>query len=194
VWDPATGKELAALRGHMGPIRRLFLTADGKSIVSGGFDGTVRFWSSDSLKEERQIMTFAEGVGCADVSPDGKWLVAGTRPSYPPDPAVIKVWDVATGKEKASIKGTTRKIASLAVSPDGASLAMGGGFWNELGEIKIFDLATGRERATFIDHKDMVACVAFSLDGQWLVSAGGGQRTLGEVRIWDAKRLVAKGE
>jgi hypothetical protein len=45
-----------------------------------------------------------------------------------------------TGEEKRTIQGPARYVLALAVSPDGAYLAMGGGSWQEFGEVKlIFD-------------------------------------------------------
>ncbi|HWY85737.1 MAG TPA: hypothetical protein VNX28_03380 [Gemmataceae bacterium] len=193
VWDLASGKEKASMKGHEGPVRRVILMPDGKSIASTSMDGYVRVWNPRTLQEERQLLAHAGGIGAAAFSPDGKWLVTGTRPSAQPDPGEIKVWDMATFTERATIKGPSRRVVGLAVSPDSTLLAMSGGMNASFGEVKIFDLATGAERATFRDHKEWVECVTFSPDGKWLLSGGGYSRGVpGEIRIWDAKGLVAR--
>ena len=71
-------------------------------------------------------------------SPDGKTLAAA---SYD---LTVKVWDVATRKELATLQGT-EAVWSVAFSPDGKTLASAGGsISNVPGELKLWDVATGR--------------------------------------------------
>jgi WD40 repeat protein len=44
LWDLRTMKRRATLTGHHGQINHLAFSPDGKTLVSGGTDGTVRFW------------------------------------------------------------------------------------------------------------------------------------------------------
>jgi len=195
VWDPASGKELSVLTGHDGFVRRVLCTPDDRFIVSGGYDNTLRFWNRETLKEERQVvLTRHNGLGAVTISPDGKWLITSSRSSVAPDPGIITVFDMATGKEKAVIDGPSRKVGALVVSPDNKVLAMGGGWQSEFGEVKIFDLASGKELAAFRDHREWIGGMAFTPDGRWLVSGSGASGPRAEVRIWDMKTLRAKGE
>ena len=42
VWDMATGKETSKLEGHIYFVRSVAISPDGKTIVSGSDDRTVR--------------------------------------------------------------------------------------------------------------------------------------------------------
>ena len=42
VWDMATGKEMSKLEGHNGYVYSMAISPDGKTIVSGSSDNTIR--------------------------------------------------------------------------------------------------------------------------------------------------------
>jgi hypothetical protein len=49
LWDTWTGKEAGRFTGHRGPITSLAFTPDGKTLASGGLDGTVLIWNVSGL-------------------------------------------------------------------------------------------------------------------------------------------------
>src|SRR4051812_33179298 len=60
------------------------------------------------------------GVGAVAFSPNGRTLASGG------DDALLRVADVATGKERHQMRGHLGRIAAVAFSPDGKVLASGG--------------------------------------------------------------------
>jgi WD40 repeat protein len=44
LWDLGTGKELKQFKGHGGPVLSLAVSANGRLMVSGSADGTMRLW------------------------------------------------------------------------------------------------------------------------------------------------------
>ena len=111
-------------------------------------------------------------VTAVTVAPDGSWLASGG------DDRTVRIWDAATGQERATLSGHAGRVAAVAVAPDGSWLASAG--WD--GTVRIWDAATRQERAVLTSHADTVAAVAVAPDGSWLASAGWD----GTVRIWDA--------
>src|SRR5262249_55656253 len=53
VWDLQSMTKRATLTGHFGQVNCVAFSPDGKTLVSGGSDGTVRFWNVADRKMER---------------------------------------------------------------------------------------------------------------------------------------------
>ena len=106
-------------------------------------------------------------------SPDGTRLAVSTG---------IGIWlyDTGTYQEIALLTGHTDLVSSVAFSPDGNTLASGGGS-QSMTSLQLWDVTTGQSTATLTGHEWVVYSVAFSPDGNTLAS-GSGDDTL---RLWD---------
>ena len=126
---------------------------------------------------------------CVAFSPDGK-LLASASGNFG-QPGEVKVWDVATGRERFCLTGHKDLVSCVAFSPDGRRLASANGGVRTPGEIKIWDPADGRELSTLAAHTAPVRGLAFSPDGRMLASfsvglSPGGPVLPCEVKVWDA--------
>ena len=119
-------------------------------------------------------------------SPDGTRLAVASS---------IGVWiyDAQTGEElsllageELSLLGHTYGVLSMSFSPDGTTLASGGG-WND-NTVRLWDVATATHKATLTGHTDWVNSVSFSPDGTTLAS-GSRDNT---VRLWDVATATHK--
>ena len=54
IWDVVTGQELRRFTGHLAPAWSAAFTADGRSVISAGADGTALVWDVSDLPRERQ--------------------------------------------------------------------------------------------------------------------------------------------
>ena len=91
----------------------------------------------------------------------------------------IKLWDVATGTETATLEGHTSWVMSVAFSSDGRTLASGAAAADN--SVKLWDVATGANTATFEGHGSQVRSVAFAPDDRTVASGSHD----GSILLWD---------
>jgi len=106
------------------------------------------------------------------VSADGSTVVSGSNDR------TVRLWDTATGKQKAVLEGHTHWVASVAVSADGSRVVSG----SHDKTVRLWDAATGKQQAVLEGHNDWVTSVAVTADGSMVVS-GSRDKT---VRLWDS--------
>lgn len=95
-------------------------------------------------------------------------------------------------------KNDSFQTLSVAVSPDGKTVALGSGW----GSVQQTDLSTGEPVAGAKGHNDWVCAVTYSSDGKYLVSAGGsefmpernGGKTSAEIKVWDRIAQTERGK
>ena len=103
--------------------------------------------------------------------PNGKLLASGGFDK------TIRIWDVATGKNIATLYGHSGDVLAVAFSPDGKTLASAS--FDK--SIKLWDVSTGNNIATLTGHFDPVVSVVFSPDGKVLASGALGN----VIKLWD---------
>jgi WD40 repeat protein/serine/threonine protein kinase len=136
LWDVATRKVVASLRGHTARVYRVAFSADGKLLASGGVDNTVCLWDLET-REQLASMNVGSVVFGLAFSPDRTRLAAACRDN------TIRLLDVASHQEVAELRGHTDYVHAVAWSPDGTRLVSGSGD----GTVRIWDSLSLQERA-----------------------------------------------
>ncbi len=78
----------ATLRGHTWTVYSLAFTPNGRTLISGSADGTVRLWDVASGQEKRCFRWHTRWVTCVAIAPDGMTAAAGSADH------TIVVWDM----------------------------------------------------------------------------------------------------
>ena len=125
--------------------------------------------SAEEPKLRSVFKAHAFGVSSVAYSPDGKTLASTGADGR------IKLWEVATGKEQATLLVSTSPATPVVYSPDGKTLASADV------AVTLWDVARGKETAALKGHTLTVSAAAFSPDGKQLASGSED----GMVRLWD---------
>ena len=131
--------------GHRSYVTTVALA--GKTVVSGSYDRRLVWWDAETRKQIRIVAdAHKKRIRRVAASPDGK-LVASVS-----DDMDVKVWDVATGKLKATLKehkpmtpnNYPSMLYAVSFSYDGKWLATA----DKVGHIVVWDVATGKKLKT----------------------------------------------
>jgi WD40 repeat protein len=201
LWNLQTGQLLHTLDGHSMSVLSVVISPDGQKLASGHSGGlldrsfgSINIWDLNTGELLHNIGGYGEVLA---ISPDGQTLVSSSFSSTT-SPTLIDVWSLDTGErlrtfskqldcvpnDPTLLPDLFFPIESLAISPDGQTLASG----TKDGKVHLMNLHTGEIVHTFTGHLFEVVSVTFNPDRQLLASASED----GTVKLWDlqSKALV----
>jgi WD40 repeat protein len=157
------------LVGHHGAVFTVDLNSDGRWLVSGGADGTVRVWDMPSRECRHEFRGHVWGVRSACISADGQTLVSGGIDE------TVYVWSRASSQGRG-FERRTHASGKMAFADDLGWVLSG----SRDCSLRLWDVWSGRDLQIFRGHEGLVTCSGLSSDGRTVVS--GGQD--GKVRVW----------
>src|SRR5215813_5834738 len=106
LWDIPSWQSKGHLKGHRSRVLSLQFTPDGRTLVSGSKDRTVRLWDVGEGRERAAFTNYPVGVSGVRMSPDGKALaltasVGGQQ---------ITLQDTLSGTIIGQLRGHTRPV------------------------------------------------------------------------------------
>jgi WD40 repeat protein len=115
LWDTAASRWLGPLSGHVGRVRRLAFSPDGKTLASPGWDGQLGLWDVRERRNLAMLRGHNGGINGAAFSPDGRTLATCGDDA-------VRLWNVAS-RQQVTVLRTYAMMDDIAFSPDGQWLA-----------------------------------------------------------------------
>ena len=168
-------------RGHSAQVLSVAIAPDGKTAVTGSWDGSARYWDLESGKGTTFVNTSRSELGsntkgivnAVAYSRDGRSYAAGIYESR------LVIVDSVTQQQHDTV-WDNNLIESIAFSPDSKLIAVGT-YTPHDSRIGIFDCINGKQVKTLKGHTESVRCVEFTPDGKRLISSDRDAT----VRVWN---------
>ncbi|CAK82853.1 unnamed protein product (macronuclear) [Paramecium tetraurelia] len=138
IWNHKTGKSISKLIGHTNKVYSVCFSPDGTKLPSSSSDTSIRIWDVKTGKEKVKLNGHKINIYSVCFSPDSTTLVSDQiRWSYQlclfslflsPDGKTlassssdksIRLWNVQTGLQKATLNVHNSTVSSVCFSPDG---------------------------------------------------------------------------
>lgn len=167
------------LKGHKERVNILAFSPDGKTLLSGSDDGTIRAWDTTT---GRQIYTCpGHMVGIRSIAVSEQTNILTSSDSYPTQ---VRLWDIKNGHQlSASYFGFT---PSETISPNATTIAL-----DDISDrnLRLWDIQNRRYRIYLKGHgytseSLLHTEIAFSKDEEMLATSPSRGR-IGEIHLWD---------
>lgn len=171
----ATGKHFAEKHIQLDYQGKYFnayaFSPNGKSILTGSNDKTVRLWDLEKGRCLRELGGHTNEVLSVAFSADQRRALSGSIDN------TARLWDLSTGRCLRALKDHTGGVWSVAWSTDQRRSLSG----DANGVLRLWDLKSERCLRTLNGHTDFVNCVAWSTHQHHALSAASDNT----VRLWD---------
>jgi cytochrome c len=160
------------LSGHGGPVHSVFVSEDGKTVLTASFDYSIIRWDIDgeTARVAHRFLDHDGAVNDVAATPDGRLAVSAS------DDGTVGVFDLAGNRLLKRLTGHTAKVVEVAISPDGKIAASAG--WDRTA--RLWDLEKLVPLAVLDGYRGNVNSVDFSPDGARLYTAAHD----GTIRSW----------
>ncbi|KAG2750529.1 WD40 repeat-like protein [Suillus brevipes Sb2] len=119
IWDAKTGKLVATLKGHTDQVWCLAWTKDGKTLISGSSDCSIRTWNTTKWKQTAVLDEHTSPVYAIAISPNDRILASVS------DDKTARLWNLDNGQPISSPIQHADEVNCVSFSAGGKQLATG---------------------------------------------------------------------
>ncbi|OSS53868.1 hypothetical protein B5807_00909 [Epicoccum nigrum] len=197
LYDIAASSLLDKIEAHEGAVWTLQVHPDGKSLVSGSADKSVKFWNFEIVQEEipgtkrtmprlklvqSRILKLNDDVLSVKISPDSRLLAVATLDN------TVKVFFVDSLKLFLNLYGHKLPVLNMSISSDSKLIATCSADKN----VRIWGLDFGDCHKALFGHEDSIMQISFiphPVDGddKHIFFSASKDRT---VKSWDGDKFV----
>jgi WD40 repeat protein len=133
--------KITPFKAHQSWVRAIAFSADGETLITGGHDGQILWWSTTAEEPTplRQVQGHQGWIRALAVSPDGQKLASCGNDLK------VKVWNLADGALLQELSGHERHVYNVAFHPTEPRLISG----DLVAKFFDWDLTTGQARKSF---------------------------------------------
>jgi small GTP-binding protein len=179
LWDLASNRSVAALRGHTQSIWCVAISPDGRLAFTGSPDKTIGVWDCHSRTLRTRLTGHRSTVGSVAFACDAGVLISGSHDS------TMRLWNIQNACQTASFEHPSA-VYAVAITADGLMAVTG----SADGIVRLWDVRNQTLVASLAGHRRPVQSVALTADGSQAVSGSIDQTVL----LWDlnSHNLVAR--
>lgn len=168
------GTPRATLYGHEDHVTAVGFAPDGRTLVSGGSDRSVRVWDVEAALAGPAPPRHSGWVADLTPAPDG------TRCATHTSDGTVHLWDLTSGAHVRAFSHEQPLLSAVRFTPDGSRLIV----TSSRGHLWVWDVASGEQVATGKQSEYWFQQLAPLRDGARMLT-GAVQRKLA---IWDIAR------
>jgi WD40 repeat protein len=172
------GDPLRTIPGTGEAISAVAYTPNGRNILSGGWDRTIRILDVETGSEIRRLDGHLHVVWTLAALPDGQHVISGG------DDGIVKLWDLTNVNPVKEFKGHRNEVWSVVMLP-GQNRALSASLDATM---KLWDLS-GKDPIRTFEYDSRILCAATTPDGSIAVSGANG--VIQSWNIKDASRIRA---
>jgi WD40 repeat protein len=170
-WNLKDSKVSKINKAHESQINCSDFSPDGKLVISGGMDDTIKLWNVESKKLEKIFTGHTSAISSVHFLQSGENILSG---SYD---GTAKLWSIKDENLIKTFKGHSGCVYDIALTNDSLHFITAG----EDKKLILWDLNSGNILNTFIGHERIVCNVSISNDDNLILSNSGDN----SLRLWD---------